>query len=184
MEESLASQSVEESLRKVDEGKLSPCLEIIYNARIPTYQALRIIGEGMNAAAQATHLKPKYHRIYSKFPGHVAFGVPFSPIGVMLEFPGKAMARRIVTINIDFTNRFISEMRDQINSLGMQILTAKDVKTKSLFKNKEKGNQVGLYISSRFLPSYKYQAKKKITKRVFKIGKDEFMLVHDRSYDC
>ena len=57
MEESLASQSVKESLKKVAEGKFSPCLEIIYNARIPTQQALKIIGEGMKAAAQDIHLK-------------------------------------------------------------------------------------------------------------------------------
>ena len=175
MEESLASQSVKESLQKVAEGKLSPCLEIIYNAKIPTQRALRIIGEGMKAAAQATHLKPKYHQIYHRERGL---------IGVMLEFSGKSMASRITTIIIDFTNRFISEMHDQIKSFGMQIFTPENETVESLLAKPEMRNQVGLYISSQFIPSYKFQAKKKITKRVFKTDKDEFMLVHDRSYDC
>jgi hypothetical protein len=166
---------LEESLRKVAEGKLSLCLEIIYNARIPTNQALRIIGKGMKTAAQATNLKPKYHQIYHRKTGL---------IGVMLEFAGKSMASRIETIIIDFTNQFISEVNDEIKSFGMQIFTPENETIESLLAKPEMRNQVGLYILLRFLPSCRYQTTKKITKRIFKINGDKFMLVHDRSYDC
>ena len=164
---------LEESLRKIAEGKLSPCLQIIYNARIPTLQALRIIGKGMKAAAQATHLKPKYHQIYHRKTGLV---------GVMIEFAGKSMASRIETMIIDFTNQFISEVNDEIKSFGMKIFTPDDETIESLLAKPEMRNQVGLYILLRFLPSYSYQANKKIAKRIFEIDGDKFMLVHDRSY--